>query len=102
MEQIVSIIATVFSIAISLLGFPIQIWKLYKTKNPETLSPILFLISLGSYLLWTFRSYLIKDWYMFTAYLPGCIFCTILIIQIFYYKRKTKKALLTSRAFKFM
>lgn len=83
----VSVAATVASLSISLIGFPFQIWKNYKNKNTSGIAYLLFVLSFISYTLWSLRAFLISDWYMFIAYLPGVVFSIVILLQIYIYKK---------------
>ncbi|HAE36696.1 MAG: hypothetical protein UR85_C0008G0035 [Candidatus Nomurabacteria bacterium GW2011_GWF2_35_66] len=87
MDQILSIIAALLSLSVSIIGLPLQIHTNYKLKKVIGLRPELFLISFLSYAVWSLRAYFINDWYMFVAYLPGAIFSFVILVQIKLYKK---------------
>ena len=93
-SYILSFLATIASLLITGIGFPVQIWKNYKTKNTSGVSYILFLLSFLSYALWSLRAYVIKDWYMVTAYTPGIFFSTIILFQIYFYRNLKVKQII--------
>lgn len=81
-----SILATVASLLITGIGFPVQIYKNYKNKDTFGVSYILFILSFVSYLLWSMRAYTVGDWYMFVAYVPGVLLSIVILFQISYYR----------------
>ena len=86
-NTVLSVSATVVSLSITLVGFPFQIRRNYKNKSTTGIAYQLFVLSFISYTLWSIRAFFINDWYMFIAYLPGVLFSTVILFQIYFYRK---------------
>ncbi len=89
MEYSLGIIAMSLGLIVTLLGFPMQIIKNWKSKSADDLSLPMWILFFLSSLTWViygyFREY--PDYFLVIPSLFGSLFTGIIIVQIIMYKK---------------
>lgn len=86
----ISLMATIASLTISLVGLPMQIWKNYKQGSTDGIATPLIFTTFLTYSLWSIHAWGKDDWNLLYAYFPGSICGIVLLGQYIYYKMKKK------------
>ena len=85
---VIAALTLVVGILVKVIGFPDQFYRNYKHKSTEGLSTIFMLLTLLAYILWTIHGILQKDWVLIIGQGIGIITTALIVIQIYYYKKK--------------
>ena len=86
-EAAIAITTAVVSISVKLLGEPDQIRRNWRRRSADGLSPLLYALSLGSYVLWTIHGSINGDLTLVVAQAVGVITSCVILFQIFLYGR---------------
>lgn len=86
----VSFMATIASLAISVVGLPVQIYKIHQKGSTDGMATPLIFSTFLTYTLWSIHAWDKSDWNLLIAYVPGSVCGVILLMQYIYYKRKSK------------
>ncbi len=92
MEYTLGMIAMTLGLIVTLLGFPMQILKNWKTKTADDLSLPMWALSFFSSLSWVLYGYFREhpDYFLVVPSLFGSFFAGIIIAQIIRYKNQSK------------
>lgn len=90
--SIIGILATISSLAIVLVGLPVQIIKNYRRKSCDGLAPMLILSALCTYTLWSIYGWTKPDWFLVVSQTPGSMLAFVLLVQLFVYREKGGKS----------
>jgi uncharacterized protein with PQ loop repeat len=85
---VIATLTLIIGILVKVIGFPDQFYRNYKRKSTEGLSTIFMLLTLLAYILWTIHGILQKDWVLIIGQGIGIITTGLIVIQIYYYKKK--------------
>ncbi len=81
-----SLLVTVFSLALTLVGIPAQIAKNYREKRSG--QPVLtILIALGFYLSQIGLFFLTNNWFPLISFVVGFVMWSIVLAQYFIYRK---------------
>ena len=88
---IFGLLAMCASLTLTILGFPAQIWKNYRKKNCDGVSPVMVICAMIAYTFfglygWTKPNQ--PDWFLAISQTIGFLATLTLLIQIIYYKHK--------------
>lgn len=78
-------LAFLASAIIAIVGLPAQIHRSYSLGTSIGFDPILGHSLVAVYFFWAIYAWLKKDWYLFWANVPGCVFAPVLVFQYWYY-----------------
>ena len=89
MEQIFGIIAMSLGLVVTMLGFPMQILKNWKSKSADDLSLPMWILFFLSSLTWVIYGYFreIPDYFLVIPSLFGSVLTGVIIVQIVLYKK---------------
>ena len=89
MENFLGIIAMSLGLIVTLLGFPMQILKNWKSKSADDLSLPMWILFFLSSLTWVIYGYFREspDYFLVVPSLFGSLFTGIIIVQIIMYKK---------------
>jgi hypothetical protein len=83
---IVGVLAVISSIAMTLVGFPAQIYLNHKRRSCEGIEPLLVLAALGVSLLWVVYGWLKADWFLAISRGFGMLLAAVIIFQMIRYR----------------
>ena len=89
MENLLGFIAMALGLVVTLLGFPMQIFRNWKRKSVEDLSLPMWILFFLSSTTWVFYGYFreVPDYFLVVPSLFGGLFTGIIIVQIIIYKK---------------
>ena len=88
LDGVVGPVTLVVSLAIKLVGEPDQIRRNYLRRSTFGLSPILYALSLFSYVLWTVHGALRHDWVLIGAQSAGVVTTLVILGQMTAYRSR--------------
>lgn len=74
--------------AIVFLAYPSQVYQMWKDESAAGVSLIMFVVGFFASVVWIFYSLEIKNNLLVVCNALGAVLAVIIIIQIFYYRRK--------------
>ncbi len=91
--SLIGILATIASLTIVVLGLPAQIVKNYRRKSCDGLAPSLVYSAFCTYTLWSLYGWTKPDWFLVVAQTPGFAISSILLVQLFLYRKRERMSL---------